>query len=597
MAWRLYVMGVGLVFAAIAVGGAVVVQQREQDEWQRLEQETRLKALLARASLADSSLAPEDRQQTLARLRALTGCQITLFDAHQRILADSDFDLPTLHASPYAVQPEVQSVSPNGFSSDIRMATSDGPLMYYLALRVKPPARGVAWVRVAQPLTDLRRQLARWRWQVLGLAVLGSGAAALLLFWTRRRLLRPLRKLTLSAERIAAGAYGHKVYPEDYDDIGLLARTFNYMSERLAVQFAQLEEDRQQLRAVLSGMIEGVVALDAEQRILFVNERAAQLLEFDAVGSVGHKLWEVIRHPVLQEAAQQALEGELPRSRELTWNETPGKNLTLQAARLPGEPARGVVLVLHDTTELRRLERLRHEFVANVSHELKTPLSVITACVETLQDGAVEDVRHRDAFLEQIAEQSDRLLALIMDLISLARIESGDEVFEPRAVALEPLVGECLDRHRARAEAKQLRLEAIPPTLTAQNQDAPAKRAEVVAWADEEAVAQILDNLVDNAIKYTQAGGYVRVAWHSDGAYACLRVEDNGIGIPERDLPRIFERFYRVDKARSREMGGTGLGLSIVKHLAQAMQGTISAASQPGKGSTFTVRLPRPRNG
>jgi two-component system phosphate regulon sensor histidine kinase PhoR len=245
------------------------------------------------------------------------------------------------------------------------------------------------------------------------------------------------------------------------------------------------------------------------------------------------------------------------------------------------------VLVLHDTTELRRLERLRRDFVANVSHELKTPLSVIKAAVETLLDGAANDPEHRGLFLGQVAAQADRLHALILDLLSLARIEAEAEAFEFQRVAIGSAVADCLERHSGKALVKGQQLRAEPPAPP------PSAAGEIVAWADEEAVAQILDNLVDNALKYTPAGGRIDVRWRADDGQVCLEVEDTGVGIPAQDLPRIFERFYRVDKARSRELGGTGLGLSIVKHLAQAMRGSVSAASRPGQGARFSVRLPR----
>src|SRR5205823_4725777 len=212
------------------------------------------------------------------------------------------------------------------------------------------------------------------------------------------------------------------------------------MSERLASQFAQLEEDREQLRAILGGMVEGVVALDAEERILFANERAARLLEFHNPRAVGRKLRQVVRRPALQEVVRKVLADPETPEQELSWDDPTARSFTVHAARLPGAPPRGAVLVLHDTSELRRLERVRQEFVANVSHELKTPLSVIKACAETLLDGAVEDTEHRGSFLERIAEQSDRLHALILDLLSLARIESGTEAFEFQAVPLGSVV-------------------------------------------------------------------------------------------------------------------------------------------------------------
>jgi two-component system phosphate regulon sensor histidine kinase PhoR len=435
-----------------------------------------------------------------------------------------------------------------------------------------------------------------------------------LAFGLARRITRPLQDLTEGAERIAAGSYGHKVYVAGNDEAAALARTFNRMSERLAGQFAQLEEDRQQLRAILSGMIEGVVALDARQHILFVNDRAAQLLEFRPGPAVGRKFWEVVRHPALQSIVKRALDLPEPYQEELNWHGPAIRSLTVHAARLTGAPSRGIILVLHDTTELRRLEQIRQEFVANVSHELKTPLSVIKACIETLLDGAADDPQHRGPFLERIAEQADRLHALILDLLSLARIESGTEAFEFQAVPLGPVVAACLERHRARAEAKGQTLVAIPPEddkvtrwqgdkgTEEMQPDCPSPCHHVTlspchpltAWADEEAVGQILDNLVDNAVKYTPPGGRIAVRWRAENGQACLEVEDTGIGIAETDLPRIFERFYRVDRARSRELGGTGLGLAIVKHLVQAMHGSVVAASQPGQGTRFTVRLPRP---
>jgi two-component system phosphate regulon sensor histidine kinase PhoR len=296
----------------------------------------------------------------------------------------------------------------------------------------------------------------------------------------------------------------------------------------------------------------------------------------------------VVRQRSLLDAVRRALDSPEPHREELNWQSSWGggtvRNLTVHAARLPGDPPRGAVLVLHDTSDLRRLERLRQDFVANVSHELKTPLSVIKAHIETLVDGAVEDAQHRGRFLEQIARQADRLHALILDLLSLARIESGSELYSFQNLSLESVINTCLERHQPRAEARHQTLLLTTP-------DAPA----VEVWADEEALDQILENLLDNALKYTPEGGQIRIGWHVRDAQACIEVSDTGIGIPESDLPRIFERFYRVDKARSREMGGTGLGLSIVKHLAGAMHGTVRATSRVGEGTTFLVCLPLAR--
>jgi two-component system phosphate regulon sensor histidine kinase PhoR len=292
------------------------------------------------------------------------------------------------------------------------------------------------------------------------------------------------------------------------------------------------------------------------------------------------KLWQLVRHRQLNTAVERILAGDESVHSELAWHSNDGRVLDLHGARLPGAPLRGAVLVLHEVTHLRKLERVRQDFVANVSHELKTPLATIQATVETLLDGAVYDPDHNIRFLESIRDSAERLHHLVQDLLALARIESGEEMLDLQPIAVQPVVETCIARMEQRAAAKQIVLKQAAPEVP------------VTVRVDEEAIADILDNLADNAIKYTPNGGCVTLQWDVDGKEGVLQVKDTGIGIPEKDLPRIFERFYRVDKARSRELGGTGLGLSIVKHLAQAMNGSVEAKSQLGAGSTFTVRLP-----
>lgn len=397
------------------------------------------------------------------------------------------------------------------------------------------------------------------------------------------RFTRPLDQLTDGARRLADGDLGYTIRVDGGKDFTDLADTFNAMSHRLAGSFAQLEQDREQLRTILSGMVEGVIAFDNGLRVLFANDRAARLLEFPPDQAVGRKLWEVTRERAVCDIVERALADGGPHREELDWQGAV-RSLAVYVSRLPGPNSPGAVLVLHDTTELRRLERLRQDFVANVSHELKTPLANIKSSVEVLIDGAVEDRASRGQFLDEIADAADRLDALIQDLLTLARVESNETGLNLEAVAVEEAVHTCLDRHRTRAEAKKLTLNGValagcPPDLA--------------VWVDEEGLAQILDNLVDNAIKYTPAGGRITARWAVTGGQVCIEVEDTGIGIPERDLPRVFERFYRVDKARSREMGGTGLGLAIVKHLVQAMSGTVGVTSTVNRATTFRVCLPR----
>jgi two-component system phosphate regulon sensor histidine kinase PhoR len=584
MFWRFFGTYSLLLLAAIGLLGGVVLARVERYSLEQIEESLRTKAVLIGEALRDRPAgAGRGLRDRLAELRREVPVRVTLLADDGRVLADSDED-PALMEN-HADRPEVRQARDASYGTATRFSHTLQEQMMYLAMRAHGGG-DVAFVRVALPLTQVQEQLAGIRHLVwaagVGTALGGLG----LTFWLARRITRPLRELTAGTEQIAAGEYGHKVYAADRGEVGALARTFNQMSERLAAQFARLEEDRQQLRTILAGMVEGVIAIDADERILFANERAQELLGLAPQAATGHKVWEVVRHSGLMTAVRQALDRSEPYDAELNWDGSAGKSITVHAARLPDvadSPPRGAVLVLHDRTQLRRLERIRQEFVANASHELKTPLSVIKAAVETLIEGAVNDSEHRDLFLDQIAEQADRLQLLIFDLLSLARVEAGADTFEPRRVPLRPFVVACVERHRGRAEGNDQTLEA----------DASAPEDDVAVWADEEALDQILGNLVDNALKYTPRGGRISVGWEARDGEVCLTVRDSGIGIPERDLPRVFERFFRVDRARSRELGGTGLGLSIVKHLAHAMQGSVSATSRPGHGSTFSVRLPR----
>jgi two-component system phosphate regulon sensor histidine kinase PhoR len=578
MFWQIFATYGLLIVPSLALLGSMAVAWGEDLMMREIQND-----LLERAALVAETVrgqSPEDVQQHLAGHRGALGVRITLMAADGRVLVETDKDPHELEN--HANRPEIEAARIGGIGSATRDSATLGQTMMYVARRVEGPADGVAYVRVARPVTDIRTGAAQLHRLIWGAAAVTAALAVLVAYALARRIARPLREVSEGAQRIARGEYGHKVYLDGTDEVGTLARAFNHMSGQLARQFVQLDEDRHQLLAVLSSMVEGVIAVDAGQRILFANDRAGDMLEFAARQAPGRKLWEVVRQRPLQDVVRRVLAQSGDHRETVECGGPSNKTFAVQVTPLPGDPVRGAVLVFSDTTELRRLERLRQEFVANVSHELKTPLSVIAACVETLLEGGVEDVANRGRFLERIADQSTRLHALILDLLSLARIESGAEHLLLQDLPLRDLIHDCVQRHQERARAQAQRLEVIGP-----------EHDGLTARADEEAVREILDNLVDNGLKYTPVGGSVRLRWWAEGESCCIEVTDTGIGIGENDLPRIFERFYRVDKARSRELGGTGLGLSIVKHLAQAMQGSVRAASEIGKGTTFTVMLPR----
>ena len=387
---------------------------------------------------------------------------------------------------------------------------------------------------------------------------------------------------------LAEGRPARPVLSQVSGPVGRLARVFDAVAPRLESRIAQLEQDRQQLSAVLSGMAEGVIAVDARRRLVFANASADRFFSLGPA-SVGRLVLELIRSPQVQQALEASLAGPEPYRGEITLAgrepvvRAASRVLSVHGTPLPGSPPPGAVLVFHDVTELRRLERMRQDFVANASHELKTPLASIKAYTETLLDWALHDETVNVKFLHRIEEQADRLNLLVLDLLSLARLESGQEAYEHGPLPLAPVLQSCVEAHQERALARhqELALELGPLDDT------------VLVLADEEAVRQIFDNLIDNGLKYTPEGGSVRLLCQVADGQVSVEVADTGIGIPRVDLPRVFERFYRVDKARSRELGGTGLGLSIVKHLLQSIGGQVTVDSRVGVGSRFTVQLPR----
>lgn len=370
------------------------------------------------------------------------------------------------------------------------------------------------------------------------------------------------------------------------DSFGKIADELNSLvseaSQQISTQLEQnrqLEQNKTLFQSILGTMIEAVLVLDAERRVLYFNDAARIVLRSHDRQMEGRPVWEVLRSAELIEAIDAVYETGDEFRKELQLSRSKIV-VEVTAVPLPLLPRPGVVVVLHEVTELRSLERMRREFVSNVSHELKTPLTSIQVYAETLLDGGLSDQEHNRRFVERILEQSDRLQALIQDMLRLARIESQSEAFQLRAVSLEKTLESCVDARLAVARSRQVELKL----------DANGPPIEILA--DASGLQTIFDNLVSNALNYTPAGGRVNVRWFTAGDEAVIEVEDTGIGIPAEHLERIFERFYRVDKARSISVGGTGLGLAIVKHLVSAFNGSVEVTSTSGKGSLFRVRLP-----
>ena len=454
--------------------------------------------------------------------------------------------------------------------------------MLYFAIRVDKNQKPAGLVRTALPMARVNQQISSITQVLWVAAILVTLAVAGLTFFLSAHVMEPIAALTKSAQAIASGNYTSALRVKRQDELGTLANSFNLMSEQFSAREQQLRESNQQLEAVLGGMAEGVIAVDERDLVILANAAAAELLGFTMADVESLSLLEVVRHHMLQQLVTDTRATESLQRAELEVHSGSENRrvLDVQSTPLPDTSPQRVILVLHDVTDLRRLESMRQEFVANVSHELKTPLSSIRAYAETLSAGAVNDPEHRGTFLQRIEEQADRLNNLIQDLLSLSRIESGRQAYDIATVDVAHIVTTCIAENQDAANLKRIHLSCsnIQHNLRIQ--------------ADEEGLAQIINNLIGNAIKYTPEGGEVTVVLRQQDSTICMDVRDSGIGIDEEHLTRVFERFYRVDKARSRELGGTGLGLAIVKHLAQAFGGNVTVTSRPTKGSTFTVQLP-----
>ncbi len=584
--WRMFLAYAGLVLLGIIASTASIASWERDQLIEQANRRLRDAGILLRDHVADRlpSKPSEQLQDEIRELGKQLEMRLTIIAADGKVLADSAQENLTAveKMENHRSRTEVVKALRAGEGTTRRNSPTLGDAYYYYAIAINQGEENDGIVRTALPASLIQGQLDAMRrlvWTIgLALGLLGL----LITYWLTKKLVSPLTQLADAAEGIAAGRYSQRIRVNSSDEFGMLARSFERMSSELGSREAQLRESVQRQTTVLGGMVEGVIAVDSDQHVLFANVAAGTKLGFAPDKVEGWPLLEVVRSHELREIVQQALGSNQQTVRgEIAW-QSRKRMLTLdvQATPLAGNPTPGVVLVLHDVTELKRLEGLRQQFVANVSHELKTPLSSIKAYTETLLNGALEDPQHARHFLSRIDDQATRLHELILDLLSLARIESGQATLEITSLPLKKVVARCLLDHEERAKSNGL-------TIENQVADSP-----LMVRADEEGLLQILGNLIDNAIKYTPKGGSIRIRGREEADEAVIEVADTGVGIEPEHHSRLFERFYRVDKARSRELGGTGLGLAIVKHLCQAMDGTVSVKSEPGQGSVFAVRLP-----
>ena len=520
------------------------------------------------ASLADQADAVQaalpdvpDLQPAVAELGDRLQTRITVIATDGEVLADSARDPATIEN--HASRPEVRAAIGGRTGVSSRTSETTGEPYRYVA---RPASEGLV-VRVALPLAVVEERLGRVRGLILGATALAAVVGVAAVWLVARGLTRPLRTMTGSVERISRGELATPVPLAGTSELALLGETLNRMSDELQARLEQLGRDRQERDEILSAMEEGVILLDEAGEVAYANPSAERILE-----RTPRNLRELSPAP-LRSLAEEVRGDGRPREREI---ETGVPARVMRASAVPLESLGDVMLVVRDVTAERRVEAMRRDFVTDASHELKTPAASIRAAAETVERAVGDDPEAATRFAAQLRRDAVRLSRIVSDLLDLSRLESEHPELEP--VRFDRLVAHELDRLRPQAAESGVALDwnSAPVTIPGSTKD----------------LGLLARNLLENAVRYTPRGGRVSVEVRGDNGRATLSVRDTGIGIPSRDLPRIFERFFRVDRARSRETGGTGLGLSIARHVVERHGGEIEADSELGRGSTFRVTLP-----
>jgi two-component system, OmpR family, phosphate regulon sensor histidine kinase PhoR len=579
----------GLTFLALLLSVLLAVDYFAERALRRDYVRTAYSQLTAVAGIAEARASalpalPPAQPHDLERLNAwvsqiaASGSRVTIIASDGQVFADSQSDSQTMEN--HAGRPEVREALAKGSGRSIRHSVTINRDLLYYAIRYDPAAGTPVILRFALPIETVDEVLKSFRrslWLSSFVILLIAGAASLQIsrIFTDR-----VERLKEFSRRVAAGDFRPIPANSSGDALEALGASMNRTAARLDETIHTLTEERNLSTAILGSMVEGVAVVNASERLLFANQGFAGILGLELPLKSGSALVEIVRQTELIEAVRHVLHGESRVESEIATGTLRQHCFAATVASVRAGDTLGAVVVLHDITELRRLERVRRDFVANVSHEFKTPLTAIQGFAETLLAGAIDDAQNRERFLEIILEHARRLARLTDDLLRLSQMDSDRLELEIDEVSVPQIVDSCLATAQHRALENGLRLSVkIPPKLPA-------------VAGDRRRLAEVLQNLLDNARQYTLPGGEIVLSAEAHELEVVFTVSDTGIGIPQTDQSRIFERFYRVDAARSREAGGTGLGLAIAKHLIEAQGGRIWVESEVGKGSHFHFSVP-----
>ncbi len=580
--WRIALPYLLLILGVMAGLGVYLSRFVRQTYLNNLEQELSAEARLAADVLADELSAGPDGGAPTADLDAQARAwaaslnkRVTIIAADGRVLGESHEDRAQMEN--HAGRPEIVQAQLTGQGSATRYSQTVDYDMLYVATTVRSRGALVGFVRLAVPLSQVQANLNHLQ-RAWGLATLAAAAlAALLAVWIAASATRPLRDLNEAAAHMGQGQWDSRLIPRTQDEIGQLTRTFNAMADQLHIHLQALEVERSRMAAVLGGMTDGAVIVDQAGLIQLVNPAAEGLFDLEPDAAIGQSLMQALRAYQINDLWQQSLQSNEAQTSPL---EIAPRQMVLQCSAIPlGRALPGSTLLLfQNLTRLRRLETVRRDFISNLSHELRTPLASLKALTETLQDGALDDPPAAQRFLDRMLIEVDALSQMVEELLELSRIESGRVPLRLAPVDPADLLAAAVERLGVQAERAGLTISI----------DCPSDLPPVLA--DAARLQQVLVNLLHNAIKFTPSGGQIRLSAAARPGQVVFSVQDTGVGIPVEDRPRIFERFFKADRARAG--GGTGLGLAIARHLVEAHGGRIWVESVEGRGSVFSFEIP-----
>jgi two-component system, OmpR family, phosphate regulon sensor histidine kinase PhoR len=578
--WRIaipYVILITIIMLASGIYLSSFMRQTYKNELKsELLAEARLVADNLITPLQTSNPTSEQINSLASHWSKLLNRRVTIIAANGTVLGDSSEDPAEMEN--HLNRPEIKQALSQGEGDSSRYSQTVGYDMMYAAVRVQYDGKTLGFARIAVPLRQVDAYITQLQSALVGIAAGTLLLVILLATWIASRTTRPLRDLTKAADQISKGDLESHLIPETPDEVGQLTQAFNLMAEKLNEQINVLETERSKMAAVLQQMTDGVIIVNDDGMIQLFNPAAENLFAVSSKEAMGHSLVEVLRNHQVVDLWQSCLETE---ETQVTTLEISTKRLYLQIVATPlGQALPGSTLLLfQNLTRVRQLETIRRDFISNISHELRTPLASLKALTETLQEGALDDPPAAHRFLQRMETEVDSLSLMVSELLELSRIESGRVPLQLTPSRPLEIISDAVDRLRLQAERAGLEMQIECPN------DLPA------VLADPNRLEQVLVNLLHNAIKFTPSGGEILISANPLDGQIVFSVKDTGVGIPSIDLPRIFERFYKADRARS--TGGTGLGLAISRHLVEAHGGRIWAESLEGQGSTFSFSIPQ----